>query len=195
MKDLITCDPKGTGEKYGIQYHGEELIKFLKAIHYLICEKNMNMPLPSHHGITFRMTKFNCYLTLLNGHWTHKTKGNGEEIIRLVWGSSFWCSTLDKNGNSIRTDRALLTVGVGEGFGKAIERAGFSIQEDERDKKIGYTFGYNLSDKANFVANILPPQEESTTYKPDVANPDYQKAFDDFLVELKKIFEYYSAIS
>jgi len=30
MKELITYDPKGSGENYGIQYHGEDLISFLK---------------------------------------------------------------------------------------------------------------------------------------------------------------------
>jgi hypothetical protein len=191
MEDLITYDPQGVGEQYGVQYHGEDLIKFLKAIHYLVCEKKMNMPLPSHHGITFKMTKFNCYLTLLNNNWTHKTKGNGCANIRLVWGSDFWCSTLDKNGNSVKTDRALLKNEVGEGFKKAIERAGFSLKEIENN----YLFGHNLNEEANFVSNILPPQVESTTYQPDISNPDYPKVFEDFLVELKKIFEYYSVIS
>lgn len=195
MKDLITYDPKGTGEQHGIQYHGEDLIKFLKAIHYLVCEKNMDMPLPSHHGISFKMTKFNCYLTLLNANWTHKTKGNGWANIRLVFGSSFWVSTLDKNGNSVRTDRALLSTEVGEGFRKAIERAGFTLVNGEKERNISYTFGHNLNDEAHFVANILPPQEESKIHKPDTPNPHFQKVFDDFLVELKKIFEYHSVIS
>jgi hypothetical protein len=192
MKDkIITYNPEGSGDEYGVQYHGENLIQFLKAIHYLIVEKKMNMPLPSHHGLSFKLTKFNLYLTLLNGAWTHKTKGNGHAPIRLVLGSSKWVYVLDENGNSIHTQRSLLTPTTNKGFVKAIERAGFKVEESQ---KPGY-FGFILEDEAYFVANILPPENETGKYQPDIPNPYYQKVFDDFLTELTKIFEYHFVIS
>lgn len=195
MKDkIITYNPEGRGDEYGVQYHGENLIQLLKAIHYLIIEKKMNMPLPSHHGLIFKLTKFNLYLTLLNGDWTHKTKGNGRAPIRLVLGSSTWVHALDENGNSVHTDRSLLTPTTNKGFMKAIERAGFSLTEVDKEKKMGFTFGFTLEDTAYFVANILPPENETGKHQPDIPNPYYQKVFDDFLVELTKIFEYHSVI-
>jgi hypothetical protein len=192
MKDkIITYNPEGRGEDYGVQYHGENLIQFLKAIHYLVLEKKMNMPLPSHHGFSFKLTKFNLYLDFLNGNWTHKTKGNGNAPIRLVLGSSKWVYTIDEHGNSIYTDRALLNDKTNSGFIKAMERAGFTI---ENSQKGGY-FAFTLKDNVYFVAKILPPQNETGKYQPDISNPDYQKVFDDFLTELTKVFEYNSVIS
>jgi hypothetical protein len=191
MKDkIITYNSEGRGEEYGVQYHGENLIQFLKAIHYLIIEKKMKMPLPSHHGISFKLTQFNLYLTLLNGAWTHKNKGNGHAPIRLVIGSSKWVRVLDENGNSVHTDRSLLTPTTNKGFIKAIERAGFKVEESQ---KLGH-FGFTLEDEAYFVASILPPENETGKYQPDIPNSYYQKVFDDFLVELTKIFEYHSVI-
>ncbi len=149
------------------------------------------MPLPSHHGFSFKLTKFNLYLTLLNENWTHKTKGSGEFNIRLALGSSEWVFTIDEHGNSNNTDRSLLNEKTSKGFLRAIERAGFTIETGQR---MGY-FSLLLKEKANFSATILPPEEENEKRKESVENPDYQKTFDDFLTELKKVFEYSSVIS
>jgi len=192
MKELITYDPKGSGENYGIQYHGEDLIKFLKAIHYLICEKKMPLPLSSHHGLDFYLKSFGYEITLLTTKWTHSNKGNGELELRIILRDHNWKTTIDENGNSFNAQGLLINERVYQGFLNALERSGWEIEDGLLSGKSIYA---DVTYKPIFVATILPPQEESKTYKPDKKNPEYQKVEDDFIHELKKIFDYYQVLN
>jgi hypothetical protein len=182
MQELITYDSQGTGENYGVQYHGEDLVKLIKAIHHLVHTKGIPLPLPSHHGLVIKLKKFNdLRLCILALNWTHGNKGNGKLVPRIYLKDIEWNYTINENGDCIGINGIFLGSKVKIGFIKMLEKAGFKIGEADTESRAGVYV--NLADEIEFLSHImLSPSGE------EVRNPDYERAFGTFIGSIQEIF-------
>jgi len=187
MEKTITYDPNGSGENYGVQYHGTKVLQLIKAIKHLLIDKSFPMPLPSHHGLTIRLTRFGGFkVTILANNWTHKNKGNGNLNIRMYISDDSWVYTINRNGVCDHQQAVSMTDDVKAGFVKIVEKAGFSIGDEDVKGRGAYL---NLNDTPEFVAHIMLNGDSE-----EVKNPRYQQSFDNFLGGLQEIFSHYELL-
>ena len=182
MQEVITYDPQGTSENYGVQYHGEDLSKLIKAIYHLVHTKGMPLPLPSHHGLSIKLKQYSGFrLYILASNWTHSNKGNGKLRARIYIVDENWAYTINENGYCEKKQGVIMNQAVKTGFIKILEKAGFKIEEAQLESQAGVYV--NLADEIEFLAHtMLSPSGV------EVPNPDYERAFGTFIGSIQEIF-------
>ena len=182
MQEVITYDPQGTSENYGVQYHGEDLSKLIKAIYHLVHTKGMPLPLPSHHGLSIKLKQYSGFcLYILASNWTHSNKGNGKLRARIYIVDESWVYTINENGYCEKKQGVIMNQAVKTGFIKILEKVGFKIEEAQLESQAGVYV--NLADEIEFLAHtMLSPSGV------EVPNPDYERAFGTFIGSIQEIF-------
>lgn len=187
MIQALTYDPEGKGENYGIRYHLADPGKLLKAIRYLVLEKGMKVPLPSHHGLGFRLNVLGgLRLCIVALGWTHGNKGNGKLKTRIYIVDEEWHDSITRFGDVQRVQGLLMTEDSKVGFVKMVEAAGFSIKEESKSRNGVYV---NIEDDFDFVARIKIDGDGK-----EAPNFDYEKTLWDFIQAINETFDAYNSL-
>jgi len=164
-------------------YHGEKMEKFIKLLNYLMFEKKIDVPLPSHHGLKFFLKKYDLYFVILNNNWTHLDKGNGLHNVRVYLGDDKFYYFLNNQGYTVYKQ------GI-----RFDEQFKIGFQQIYKDQNIEFQGGsnfcaLNLELKANFVAHI-----KLDDMKKEFENVEYSTCYYNFCKEISNAFKYTSIL-
>jgi hypothetical protein len=164
-------------------YHGERMEKFIKLLNYLMFEKKISVPLPSHHGLKIFLQRYELYFVILNNNWTHSNKGNGLHNVRVCLQDDKFYYFLNERGCTDYKQGIKFDEGFKKGF-----------QQIYKDQEIHFECGggfcaLNLELKANFVAHI-----KLDDMKKEVENDEYYKCYYEFSKEISDAFKFTSIL-
>lgn len=174
----FSYDKNGSGKNYGIQYTGDFKL-LMKGLLWMILNKQISIPLRSHHGTTIHLVDCDLTLDLVAHGWTHANKGNGPLKLLLILKDNEWYSTINQYGNTDRKE-GRMTIETKKGLLYIIEKLGYKIHKVWNHENTGNSISVVLEAEANFVNH---------------EHEKYDETFEIFMFELKEMTEVYNTLT